>query len=200
MISCRLWHATVRNCCAIVALCLNVSGLHVLPSGLRLRNQHGACSVSSKNRGTSKQWNKDKQSLHFKVSAFSILLPFGPQDPVVHHFRHPVGSGFPWFSPSLRHRDRIHQGSQAVWCNRKPGSATTARRASCRSAEPWSQRRFCLEMNGERLIPWNTYLICSMDLRSKWSEMNTIQNDPISCRSQGGICTSFSPIAWKKNF
>ena len=97
--------------------------------------------------------NKDKQSLHFKVSAFSILLPFGPQDPVVHHFRHPVGSGFPWFSPSLRHRDRIHQGSQAVWCNRKPGSATTARRASCRSAEPWSQRRFCLEMNGERLIP-----------------------------------------------
>ena len=74
MISCRLWHATVRNCCAIVALCLNVSGLHVLPSGLRLRDQHGACSVA-KNRGTSKKWNKDKQSLHFKVSAFSILLP-----------------------------------------------------------------------------------------------------------------------------
>lgn len=100
MISCRLWHATVRNCCAIVALCLNVSGLHVhhvLPSGLRLRNQHGACSVSSKNRGTSKKWNKDKQSLHFKVSAFSILLPFGPQDPVVHHFRHPVGPLDPVF-------------------------------------------------------------------------------------------------------
>lgn len=105
------------------------------------------------------------------------------------------------FSPSLRrHRDtRIHQGSQAVWCNRKPGSATTARRASCRSAEPWSPTKAILSRNEWRKVDSVKHIVDFVQwiYEAKWSEIN-IQNDPIS-RSQGGMCTSFLPIAWKKN-